>query len=127
VATKESIVMKSKSQQPDRVIFLIITDGYENASEEYTRPQIAKLVKEQEKGNWEFMFLGANQDAIFTGQSLGMKRGSSLTYDTTHTESVWMAANCKVAGYRGMTNDEMEELTSRAVDMFSEKDRKDLS
>jgi hypothetical protein len=53
-----------ESERPEKVIFAVITDGYENASHEFTRAQVFRMVTHQrEKYSWEFIFLGADIDA----------------------------------------------------------------
>lgn len=56
----------------EKVLFVIITDGYENASREFTIQMVKKLIEEQKKEGWEFIFLGANIDAVETAGSLGI-------------------------------------------------------
>ena len=64
----------SKSEKPDKVIFVIVTDGLENDSREFTdRKQIMKMIEHRTKNHdWQFIYLGANQDAISVGRSLGI-------------------------------------------------------
>jgi uncharacterized protein YegL len=76
-------------EQP-RVLFVIQTDGEENTSTEYTLPQIKDLVtKKQNVDKWNFVFLGADIDAVATGEGLGFVRCCSVTYD----KSNYMASN----------------------------------
>ena len=71
-----------EDQRPGTVIIGIMTDGYENASREYTHPAIKSLIEQQEQQyQWTFMYLGANQDAIEVGASIGIHRDRSLTYN----------------------------------------------
>lgn len=64
-----------KDKRPEKVIFVITTDGLENSSIEYTYKKIKELIKhQQEKYNWEFIFLGANIDAAAEGESIGISR-----------------------------------------------------
>ncbi|MDA8226514.1 MAG: VWA domain-containing protein, partial [Desulfitobacterium hafniense] len=57
----------SEDQRADKVVLVITTDGMENASREYTADSIKKMIERQkEKYDWEFIFLGANIDAIAT-------------------------------------------------------------
>lgn len=64
-----------------KVVFVIITDGLENASREYTQAKINDMISHQrDKYQWEFVFLGANQDAIATGSRLGVATANSMTY-----------------------------------------------
>lgn len=63
----------SEENRPEKVIFIIITDGFENASTEFTRRQVFDLVSHQrEKYNWEFIFLGADMDAW--GDQIGVQK-----------------------------------------------------
>jgi Mg-chelatase subunit ChlD len=63
----------TKAKRPDKVIFLIITDGQENSSKEFRTDQIKKMVEEkQEKNDWQFMFIGAGIDAFTEGMSIGI-------------------------------------------------------
>lgn len=64
----------------DKVIVLILTDGGENASTEWSAENAKKLVEARKKDGWEFIFLGANIDAVQTGAQFGINAGSSLTY-----------------------------------------------
>lgn len=65
------------------VLFVIVTDGHENASREYSINQINDLITSYRKKGWEFTFIGANQDAISTACQLGIAQQSALTYGGT--------------------------------------------
>lgn len=70
-----------ENDRPAKVVMVIITDGQENASREFDKAKIDAMIREQrDKWNWEFVFLGANQDAISTAASLGIGAKSSMTY-----------------------------------------------
>jgi von willebrand factor type A domain-containing protein len=79
-------VMQVKSNQDkkeikDKVLFVIITDGMENASREYRTEQVKKLIEERkEKDNWEFLFLGANIDAIGAAQNIGIDSSRAVRF-----------------------------------------------
>ena len=66
---------------PEHTIFVIITDGMENASHKYTSDKVKKMVKkaEKEKG-WEFLYLAANIDAVKTGSAIGIKEERAVNY-----------------------------------------------
>lgn len=73
-----------KKDRPKRVLFLIITDGQENSSHEYSRDKVFGMIKTLERDHkWGFTFIGANQDAIQAGGQIGVARGMSLTYQAT--------------------------------------------
>ena len=66
---------------PEHTVFVITTDGMENASHRYTAEQIRKKVEhEKEKYGWEFLFLGANIDAIGTASRFGIGAGRAVNY-----------------------------------------------
>ena len=72
---------QDKKEIKDKVLFVIITDGMENASREYRADQIKKLIEERkEKDNWEFLFLGANIDAIGAAQNIGIDSSRAVRF-----------------------------------------------
>lgn len=71
----------SEDDRPGTVIVVIVTDGLENSSREYTAESVKALINDQkDKYNWEFVFLAAGQDAIQTGAGYGIGADSSLTF-----------------------------------------------
>ena len=72
---------QDKKEIKDKVLFVIITDGMENASREYRADQIKKLIEERkEKNNWEFLFLGANIDAIGAAKDIGIESSRAVRF-----------------------------------------------
>ena len=70
-----------EDQRPEKVIFVIQTDGYENASKEFSNDIImAMIIYQKNVYNWEFVFLGANQDAIATASKMGIGATHSMTF-----------------------------------------------
>jgi electron transfer flavoprotein alpha subunit len=122
-----SLAAKPDDEKPDKVIFVILTDGLENASKEYTREKIFDMIRHQEeKYGWEFVFLGANQDAIGVGMELGIKMGSAATYDTTKVDCAIEAVHNTVRKYRGMNKMQRQAVTSGSIELFSDDDRKSI-
>ena len=69
-----------------KVVFVIITDGLENASEEFTREKVKQMISDkQEKEGWDFIYLGANIDAAEEADAIGIDRENAVTYSNTHT------------------------------------------
>lgn len=67
---------------PEKTMFVIITDGYENASREYSMDRVREMIEEKkEKENWEFLFLGANIDAIRTASKFGIGKNRAVRYE----------------------------------------------
>ena len=66
---------------PEHTIFVITTDGMENASRIYSSDKVKKMVsKKTEKNGWEFLYLAANIDAVETGEAIGIKKGRAANY-----------------------------------------------
>lgn len=69
------------ADQPNTVIVVIITDGWENASREWTAGRVKELVQAQTRDfGWTFVYLGANQDAVLIAEGLGIRPDAALTY-----------------------------------------------
>ncbi len=82
--TDDRLTKLTSKAKPSKVLFLIITDGHENSSHEFTKKQILEMIKQQkDKNKWEFVFLGANQNAIDEGAQIGIGVAQSMTYAPT--------------------------------------------
>jgi uncharacterized protein YegL len=93
----------SESERADKVLFVITTDGMENASREYTADKIKKMIQEQkEKYGWEFIFLGANIDAVTTAAQFGIEEEFAVDYhaDNKGTQLNYEAINEAVSSLR---------------------------
>jgi hypothetical protein len=78
-----------KEDVPEKTIFVIMTDGYENASRRYDYDEIRRMITRQKKKyDWEFMFLGANIDAAEEACSIGISRNRAANF---HADSVGQA------------------------------------
>lgn len=74
-----------EDERPGKVLVAIVTDGHENASKDYTGARVKELVEQQtEEWGWEFLYLGANQDAVKVAHGMGIAAGSALTYNTAN-------------------------------------------
>jgi uncharacterized protein YegL len=67
-------------RRPQQVIFAVVTDGLENSSQEWSRHKVMSAEKDRSDAGWHFTFLGANQDAIQEGGSLGVRPAAAMTY-----------------------------------------------
>ncbi len=82
---KQSIFNEIQSDEATAVV-VILTDGYENASKEFSHSQIAAMIKELEKNDsWTFSFLGATIDAVETASKMNIKRENAVSYDKAET------------------------------------------
>ncbi len=72
-----------EDQRPDKTIFIITTDGLENASQSYDYDKVKKMVeKKKAKKGWEFIFMGANIDAIDVAHKFGVDANRAVTYES---------------------------------------------
>ncbi|MFF2620316.1 hypothetical protein [Oerskovia jenensis] len=100
-STSVRIAQLPEEQRPATVIVGIMTDGHENASKEYTHAAIKALVTERETlFGWTFLYMGANQDAIEVGESIGVARERSLTYEGVSAGAAYGAASASMARLR---------------------------
>lgn len=72
-----------KEDIPNKTIFVITTDGEENASHRYSSDKIKQMINQQKKDGWEFIFLGANIDAIETAKTYGIDQEYAVNYEYT--------------------------------------------
>ena len=78
-----------EEERPEKTIFVITTDGMENSSCEYSYDKVKKMVEEKkEKYGWEFLFLGANIDAIETAGRFGISADRAANYNSDHEGTV---------------------------------------
>lgn len=94
---------------PEHTMFVITTDGMENASRRYSSDEVKKMVERQkEKYGWEFLFIGANIDAVETAKHFGIgadravnynadSRGTEILFDTVSETVCCMRANQPLA------------------------------
>lgn len=122
---RDRILSMSETEMPSKVIFVTITDGQENASKEHTKSQVFEMIEElksegrEDHVNWEFVFIGANQDAISEGSSFGIRAGASLSYMASGdgATAAFDSLSQGITSYRGMKS-------ASACYSFSEEDRK---
>jgi hypothetical protein len=102
-ATGARLAAMAEADRPAKVVMVVLTDGEENASKEFTRAQVKMMVtRQRELYSWEFVFLGANQDAIFTAATIGVPAASSLSYaaDAKGTEAVFASTSAYLGNVR---------------------------
>lgn len=102
----------SKEQRPGKVIFVIATDGMENASREFTYEKVKEMIQHQkDKYSWEFIFIGANIDAAREADSIGISEGDAYNFEASSAGVAVM--------YRMME----EELSERRENLQFDKSR----
>lgn len=88
---------------PEHTMFVITTDGLENASRKYNSRDIKRLIESKKEEGWEFLFIGANIDAIETANDYGISADRAVNYnaDSQGTGVVFEAVSETVAKFRG--------------------------
>lgn len=92
-----------KEDIPERTLFVITTDGMENASRNYDLKTVRKMIEhEQKKYGWEFLFIGANIDAVQTAGSFGIAKNRAVNYnaDSEGTRVVYESVSNAVSSCR---------------------------
>lgn len=91
-----------RSDVPQRTMFVITTDGMENASRRYSSDEVKRMIREQKKHGWEFLFIGANIDAVETARRYGISEDRAVNYhaDSRGTAVVFEAVNNAVGSIR---------------------------
>ncbi len=88
---------------PEHTMFIITTDGMENASQRYSSEQVKKMIERQkEKYGWEFLFIGANIDAVETARRYGINEDRAVNYnaDAKGTGILYESVACAVTNVR---------------------------
>lgn len=71
-----------EEEKAEKVIFVITTDGLENSSRDYSYNRLQKMIENQKKkNNWEFIFLGANMDAVSEAKKFGISEDRAVTFE----------------------------------------------
>lgn len=104
------------SERAEKVLFVITTDGMENASREYNYAKVRTMIERQkERYGWEFIFLGANIDAVQTAAMFGIEKDRAANYhaDSEGTQLNYKVVSEAVSSFRAsrpMSNDWKKEI-----------------
>ncbi len=120
-----------EDERPAKTMFIITTDGQENSSHDFSYDKIRKMVeKKQEKKQWEFLFLGANMDAISAAADIGIKanRATNFHSDAVGTAVNYSALSKAVSKFRmcepGFAGAALEDWDEDVVEDFKAREQK---
>lgn len=118
-----------KEDVPEKTVFMITTDGMENASREYSSQQVKDMIKRQEeKYGWEFFFVAANIDAVETAGHFGIRSERAVNYDVDlGTKVMYCAMSENIAEYRktgAVRKDWKEDIEATIKDKKDNKNKK---
>lgn len=123
-ATGERLEKMAEADRPEHVIFIVVTDGQENASREWSSTKIHDAIKHQrEKYNWQFVFMGATQDSIAMAKSVGFAPTGIMQFasNAVGTRRSYGSMSAAVANTRlcaaptGFTQKDRDEQTASGV------------
>ena len=120
--TGERLAALPESERPGAVVFVIITDGQENSSQEFKREQIKAMIEHQQSVyNWQFTYLGANQDAFAVANDYGIQAPSVANFTIQQAGATFTAASANTLRMRraGMTG---QTVTSS----YTDKEREEM-
>jgi len=100
-STGRTLAAIPETNRPDKVVFVVITDGEENASHKFTKSQVKEMINHQtEKYNWQFIYLGANQDAFAEAGAVGIATAKAANFAPGRMAVAFAGTAMNVANYR---------------------------
>lgn len=108
IALADQVVLRGEAD-PNNILFVVMTDGAENASRRYTREALSQLIADREDAGYEFLYLGANQDSFDEAGSIGVRHAANWESDEYGTR-------LNIERARRITS---EKMAGRRVDSMS--------
>ena len=108
-----------EEERAEKVLFIVITDGGENSSKEFSKPKVFEMIETVKRDHgWEFTFVGANQDAILEANQFGIDATQAINYSETSetVEAVYRSAARVAKRYR--TGNEISFLESERQESY---------
>lgn len=117
VQTGDYLKSLPEAQRPDKIIFVVMTDGFENSSRDYTHAQVRDMIKHQtDVYKWQFVFLGANINSYAVGGAIGVSGLNTMNYasNSASVHAAYASTSSNVRSFR----------TGQSLNCsFSEQDR----
>lgn len=103
--TGNTLAAIPEDKRPDKVVFVVITDGQENSSHKFSKAKIKEMVEHQTNSyKWMFVYLGANQDAFTEAARMGINPATTSNYVTARMDSAFAATSANLATARRTRN-----------------------
>lgn len=112
-----------ESERPEKVVFVVVTDGYDNRSFEYSRDTLRTLVEHQQSVySWQFVFLGANMNAVEVASNYGIPVAGAATYgaNTVGVRNAFASVSRGLNDYRGGQSQNVAFTESERTGMASD-------
>lgn len=111
-----------ENERPGQVVFVVITDGAENSSKNYNNLMIRKMIERQtNQYNWQFIYLGANQDAIATATTYGISANKTMNFHATgqSVNAMFAATASNVSSYASTRSVEATDFSAAQISATS--------
>jgi len=123
--TGARLASMDESDRPEKVLIVSITDGLENKSREHTKSSIKELISRQEGTyKWQFLYIGANQDAFAEGSDRGIKANYKFDANAAGTKKMSKVMSSTLTSYRSATSDSFN-LAAALAEESTKADREE--
>lgn len=120
--TGERLAKMPETERPGLVVFVVMTDGQENSSVEFTNPKIREMIeRQQNQYQWQFTFLGADQDAFAEASQMGMDTAGAANFSKGKVFAAYQATSDKVGRMR-----QQKSAGERVLNSFTESEIKEM-
>lgn len=120
--TGERLGKIPETDRPSLVIFVVMTDGEENSSREFTKAQVKSMIEHQQQAyNWQFTFLGANQDAFAEASEIGIGAGGAANFSADR-----VVAACRAVGSKVQRMRKQSRVGEIVLNEFTEEEREQM-
>ena len=124
-STGRALAAIPEANRPNKVVFVVITDGQENSSHQHTKASVKERIDHQSsRYNWQFVFLGANQDAFDEAGAVGIAMGNAANFAPARMQAAFAATAANVASYRRSGNAaKLAYSDNQRAEMLKESDK----
>ena len=124
-STGRALAAIPEANRPNKVVFVVITDGQENSSHQHTKASVKERIDHQSsRYNWQFVFLGANQDAFDEAGAVGIALGNAANFAPARMQAAFAATAANVASYRRSGNAaKLAYSDDQRAEMLKESDK----
>lgn len=124
-STGRALAAIPEANRPNKVVFVVITDGQENSSHQHTKASVKERIDHQSsRYNWQFVFLGANQDAFDEAGAVGIALGNAANFAPARMQAAFAATAANVASYRRSGNAaKLAYSDDQRAEMLEESDK----
>jgi len=124
-STGRALAAIPEANRPNKVVFVVITDGQENSSHQHTKTSVKEKIDHQSgQYNWQFVFLGANQDAFDEAGAVGIAMSNAANFAPARMQVAFAATAANVASYRRSGNAaKLAYSEDQRAEMLAESDK----